>query len=139
MVVTRRYNGHEEMVLQPGETLVVDFGQNAAAVPSFVFKAARAPCSPACPASCSTTATAPRAAAWTVRKAVYYLSVPTDCPQRNERLGWTADTQVFTETGTFFANTDKFFHKWMRDMRDTQSEHGGFPGVAPLGQYGNEQ
>ena len=65
-----------------------------------------------------------------------YLSVPTDCPQRNERLGWTADTQVFTETGTFFANTDRFFHKWMRDMRDTQSPTGAFPGVAPLAQYG---
>ena len=68
-----------------------------------------------------------------------YLSVPTDCPQRNERLGWTADTQVFTETGTFFANTDAFFHKWMRDMRDSQSETGGFPGVAPTAQYGNER
>lgn len=67
-----------------------------------------------------------------------YLSVPTDCPQRNERLGWTADTQVFTETGSFFANTMSFFHKWMRDMRDTQSETGGFPGVAPLSQYGND-
>lgn len=67
-----------------------------------------------------------------------YLSVPTDCPQRNERLGWTADTQVFAETGTFFADTKKFFHKWMRDMRDTQSELGGFPGVAPLAQYGSE-
>jgi len=67
-----------------------------------------------------------------------YLSVPTDCPQRNERLGWTADTQVFAETGTFFANTARFFHKWMRDMRDSQGEAGGFPGVAPLGQYGNE-
>lgn len=65
-----------------------------------------------------------------------YLSVTTDCPQRNERLGWTADTQVFTETGTFFANTDRFFHKWMRDMRDTQSPTGAFPGVAPLAQYG---
>ena len=65
-----------------------------------------------------------------------YLSVPTDCPQRNERLGWTADTQVFTETGTFFANTNRFFHKWMRDMRDTQSPTGAFPGVAPLAQYG---
>ncbi|MGM9758876.1 MAG: family 78 glycoside hydrolase catalytic domain [Parabacteroides sp.] len=65
-----------------------------------------------------------------------YLSVPTDCPQRNERLGWTADTQVFSETGTFFANTRKFFHKWMRDMRDTQHELGGFPGVAPEAQYG---
>ncbi len=67
-----------------------------------------------------------------------YLSVPTDCPQRNERLGWTADTQVFTETGSFFANTSSFFHKWMRDMMDSQSESGGFPGVAPLAQYGNE-
>ena len=65
-----------------------------------------------------------------------YLSVSTDCPQRNERLGWTADTQVFTETGTFFANTDRFFHKWMKDMRDTQSPTGAFPGVAPLAQYG---
>ncbi|MBR3562944.1 MAG: family 78 glycoside hydrolase catalytic domain [Bacteroidales bacterium] len=65
-----------------------------------------------------------------------YLSVPTDCPQRNERLGWTADTQVFTETGSFFANTDSFFHKWMRDMRDSQSETGAFPGVAPTAQYG---
>ena len=67
-----------------------------------------------------------------------YLSVPTDCPQRNERLGWTADTQVFSETGTFFANTSNFFHKWMRDMRDTQHHTGTFPGVAPLAQYGAE-
>ena len=66
-----------------------------------------------------------------------YLSVPTDCPQRNERLGWTADTQVFAETGTFFANTKAFFHKWMRDMRDTQSPVGAFPGVAPMAQYGS--
>lgn len=65
-----------------------------------------------------------------------YLSVPTDCPQRNERLGWTADTQVFAETGTFFANTGRFFHKWLRDLRDTQSPLGGYPGVAPLAQYG---
>ena len=67
-----------------------------------------------------------------------YLSVPTDCPQRDERLGWTADTQVFTETGTFFADTKAFFHKWMRDMRDTQTETGAFPGVAPQAQYGAE-
>ena len=68
-----------------------------------------------------------------------YLSVPTDCPQRNERLGWTADTQVFAETGSFFANTLSFFYKWMRDMRDSQNELGGFPGVAPYAQYGNEK
>ena len=68
-----------------------------------------------------------------------YLSVPTDCPQRNERLGWTADTQVFSETGSFFANTDRFFHKWLRDLRDTQGQQGGYPGVAPYGQYGAEE
>ena len=68
-----------------------------------------------------------------------YLSVPTDCPQRNERLGWTADTQVFAEAGSFNANTLRFFHKWMRDMRDTQHEKGGFPGVAPRGQYGSDE
>jgi alpha-L-rhamnosidase len=66
-----------------------------------------------------------------------YLSVPTDCPQRNERLGWTADTQVFCETGTYFANTNRFFHKWLHDLRDSQSKEGGFPGVAPAGQYGS--
>jgi alpha-L-rhamnosidase len=43
---------------------------------------------------------------------------------------------VFTETGSFFANTDSFFHKWMRDMRDSQSSTGGFSGVAPTAQYG---
>lgn len=67
-----------------------------------------------------------------------YLSVPTDCPQRDERLGWMADTQVFAETGAYFANTNRFFHKWMRDVRDTQSEKGAFPGVAPIAQYGKE-
>lgn len=68
-----------------------------------------------------------------------YLSVPTDCPQRNERLGWTADTQVFSETGSFFANTNRFFHKWLRDLRDTQGQQGGYPGVAPYAQYGAEE
>ena len=68
-----------------------------------------------------------------------YLSVPTDCPQRDERLGWMADTQVFCETGTFFANTDAFFHKWLQDVRDVQDEEGGYPGVAPLAQYGSRR
>ncbi len=68
-----------------------------------------------------------------------YLSVPTDCPQRNERLGWTADTQVFTEAASYNANVYGFFIKWMRDMRDTQHEKGGFPGVAPLAQYGSSE
>ena len=67
-----------------------------------------------------------------------YLSVPTDCPQRNERLGWMADTQVFAETGAFNADTAAFFHKWMRDVRDSQYPSGALPGVAPRAQYGNE-
>ena len=65
-----------------------------------------------------------------------YLSVPTDCPQRNERLGWTADAQVFTEAGSFNADTRAFFHKWTRDLRDCQRPNGAFPAVAPAGPYG---
>ena len=67
-----------------------------------------------------------------------YLSVPTDCPQRNERLGWMADTQVFCEAASFNANVYDFFIKWMRDVRDSQHETGGFPSVAPYAQYGNQ-
>ena len=66
-----------------------------------------------------------------------YLSVPTDCPQRNERLGWTADTQVFAHAGSFNADTYGFFVKWMRDMRDTQHADGSYTGVAPKAQYGD--
>ena len=68
-----------------------------------------------------------------------YLSVPTDCPQRNERLGWMADTQVFCEAGAFNADTRSFFRKFTRDMRDSMSEDGGYPAVAPFAQYGNEK
>ena len=228
VVVTRTYAPGEVMTVRPGETLVVDFGQNASAVPSFVFKAPEGTvltCLPAeilndgngeesrgmdgpagtvyrrnlrlndhfyridytfadnpdfvayephctffgfsCMAVTATdevqirsvvsipvTSIARKLEAGTlttgdksinklISNAVWgqrsnYLSIPTDCPQRDERLGWTADTQVFTETGTFFANTDLFFRKWMRDMRDSQSETGAFPGVAPTAQYGNE-
>ena len=67
-----------------------------------------------------------------------YLSIPTDCPQRNERLGWSADTQVFCEAGSFNADTRAFFHKFTRDLRDCQGPEGGFTSVAPFGQYGNE-
>ena len=227
VVILREYKAGEQMKLRPGETLVVDFGQNAAAVPAFEFKAEAGTVLTCLPSellndgngaksrgmdgpggSChrlnlripdqgmileytfagkgfevyrphftffgyrliSVTATGDvtirslasipvssiarnletgriRTGDESINKLISntiwgqrsnYLSVPTDCPQRNERLGWTADTQVFSETGTFFANTDRFFHKWMRDMRDTQTPSGGFPGVAPLAQYGAE-
>ena len=226
VVVLRNYSAGDMMILRPGETLVVDFGQNCAGVPSFVFKAARGTTLTCLPGEIlndgngseqrgmdgpegsvhrrnlriedkgirldytfsgqdgfetytprctffgyryiSVTATGEveiqsvvSVPVTSIRKSLEtgsittgdslinklvsntiwgqrsnYLSVPTDCPQRDERLGWTADTQVFTETGTFFANTDRFFHKWMRDMRDSQGEKGGFPGVAPTAQYG---
>ena len=228
IIVKKEYKAGEPMTVKPGEKLVVDFGQNCAGVPSFVFNAAegtvlecitsellndgngaksrgmdgpegsvhrlnlRIPDSgmilkytfansaedvsyiPRCTffgyryvsitasaevnickiesvpvtsitkeMECGSITTGNDMVNKLISNTLWgqrsnYLSVPTDCPQRNERLGWTADTQVFTETGSFFANTSSFFHKWMRDMMDSQSELGGFPGVAPLAQYGNE-
>ncbi|MBR1868690.1 MAG: family 78 glycoside hydrolase catalytic domain [Bacteroidales bacterium] len=225
--VKREYSGAQTVVLQPGETLVVDFGQNAAAVPEFLFSAKEGTVLTCLPgellndgngarsrgmdgpegsvhrlnlraateqfrlvytfgprkgyvsyrpfctffgyryisvtatgtvsiknmASIPVTSIAENLETGTLRtgdesinklisntlwgQRSNYLSVPTDCPQRNERLGWTADTQVFTETGSFFADTDAFFHKWMKDMRDSQSETGSFPAVAPTAQYGD--
>ena len=226
VVVKRDYAQGEQLVVRPGETLVVDFGQNCAGVPSFVFKAkegTQLTClpgeilndgngaerrgmdgpegsvhrrnlrtyeqhfrlvytfdngdkfsafTPRCTffgyryvsitatdevvisdiKSVPVTSIAQSLESGTITtgnasinqlisntrwgQLSNYLSVPTDCPQRDERLGWTADTQVFCETGTFFANTDRFFHKWMRDMRDSQTALGSFPGVAPVAQYG---
>lgn len=60
-----------------------------------------------------------------------FISVPTDCPQRDERLGWTADTQVFSMAAMYNSQVQGFYHKWMRDMRDGQLEDGRFPNVAP--------
>lgn len=60
-----------------------------------------------------------------------FLEVPTDCPQRDERLGWTGDAQVFIRTAAFNMDVRDFFHKWMRDARDAQQSHGGIPAVIP--------
>ncbi|MDX2081999.1 MAG: family 78 glycoside hydrolase catalytic domain [Terrimicrobiaceae bacterium] len=60
-----------------------------------------------------------------------FLEVPTDCPQRDERLGWTGDAQVFVRTASFNANVAPIFTKWMQDLRDAQSEEGFYPAVAP--------
>ena len=68
-----------------------------------------------------------------------YLSVPTDCPQRDERLGWTADTQVFALAATRYAKVDAFLRKWLGDLRDEQGEDGSYPSVAPWGRYGGER
>ena len=158
--------------LKRGETLVVDFGQNSAAVPEFRFSAKRGTVLTALPAEMLNDADkgqrgcdGPKGAAYRANlripndgmRVVYtfaglnrfianvywgqlsnYLSVPTDCPQRNERLGWMADTQVFCEAASFNANVYDFLCKFMRDVRDSQHERGGFPSVAPYAQYGNE-
>ncbi len=60
-----------------------------------------------------------------------YLSVPTDCPQRNERLGWMADTQVFARAGAYLGFSKSFLEKYMQDVRDTQNGDGAYPGIAP--------
>ena len=228
VVIDRRYETGKTITLNPGETLVVDFGQNCAAIPEFTFKAAEGTILTCLPAEmlndgngaksrgmdgpegsvyrtnlriadlgmilkytfaeqCGYVTYHPTCTFYGYRyisvtatekvtiKSIKsipvtsitkqmesgtittgnelinklisntywgqlsnYLSVPTDCPQRNERMGWTADTQVYAETGSFFANTAQFFHKWMGDMRDSQNELGGFPGVAPNAHYGTE-
>ena len=228
IIIDRRYEPGESITLNAGETLVIDFGQNCAAIPEFVFKAAEGTTLTCLPGemindgngaksrcmdgpegsvyrknlrvpdlgmvakytfakNCGYVTYHPRCTFYGYRyisvtatdkvviKSVKsipvtsitkemetgkletgnplvnklisntwwgqlsnYLSVPTDCPQRNERMGWTADTQVFAETGSFFADTDAFLHKWMCDMRDSQSELGGFAGVAPLAHYGSD-
>ncbi len=60
-----------------------------------------------------------------------FLSVPTDCPQRDERLGWLGDAQVFVGTAAGNMDVASFFTKWMRDVTDGQSQDGAFPDVAP--------
>ncbi len=60
-----------------------------------------------------------------------FLSVPTDCPQRDERLGWLGDAQAFIGTACCNADVAAFFTKWMIDVEDAQSFAGGFPNVAP--------
>lgn len=60
-----------------------------------------------------------------------FLDVPTDCPQRNERLGWTGDAQVFINTACYQFNVKKFFTKWLGDMKVEQRKNGSIPSVIP--------
>ena len=60
-----------------------------------------------------------------------FLSIPTDCPQRDERLGWTGDTQIFSTTALYNSDVKDFYRKWMRDMRNGQREDGAYPCTAP--------
>ena len=60
-----------------------------------------------------------------------YLSVPTDCPQRDERLGWMGDAEVFVRTATCNADIASFFTKWLTDVTDAQLTSGSFTDVSP--------
>ncbi len=60
-----------------------------------------------------------------------FLDVPTDCPQRDERLGWTGDAQAFSRTAAFNFGVNNFFAKWLRDVEADQFATGSIPHVIP--------
>ncbi len=61
-----------------------------------------------------------------------FVDVPTDCPQRDERLGWTGDIQVFVRTAAFNMDVAGFMTKWAHDVADAQTEPGSIPAVVPV-------
>jgi len=67
-----------------------------------------------------------------------FVDYPTDCPQRDERLGWTGDVQIFAKAASYNFDANKFFTKWLVDVRADQREHGGIPSVIPDIMNGNE-
>jgi alpha-L-rhamnosidase len=62
-----------------------------------------------------------------------FLTIPTDCPQRNERMGWSGDINVFSRTATYVSNAGQFLTRHMYAMRDVQAANGRFTDVAPVG------
>jgi alpha-L-rhamnosidase len=66
---------------------------------------------------------------WTQR--ANYIDIPTDCPQRDERIGWTGDAQVYAKSATFNRDVASFFTKWVVDLNDGQYESGAYPVYAP--------
>lgn len=60
-----------------------------------------------------------------------FLDVPTDCPQRDERLGWTGDAQVFARTASYNYDTEQFYFKWLNDLAADQREDGAVGFVIP--------
>ena len=65
-----------------------------------------------------------------------FLNVPTDCPQRDERLGWTADTQIFCKSAMYNMDCRVFYKKYLRDVCDAQLGNGVIPIVAPMPHVG---
>lgn len=62
-----------------------------------------------------------------------FLSIPTDCPQRNERMGWNGDISVFGRTSTYLTDAAQFLNRHLLNIRNAQREDGRFSDVAPLG------
>lgn len=74
---------------------------------------------------------------WTQRANL--MSTPTDCPQRDERLGWMGDIQAFGQTACYNMDLAAFFTKWLQDVRDAQADDGRFPDFAPNPADSNER
>ena len=74
---------------------------------------------------------------WTQR--ANFIDIPTDCPQRDERLGWTGDAQVYVRTATLNCDVEAFYTKWLVDLiEDGQRADGEFPMVAPVKVAGDD-
>lgn len=61
-----------------------------------------------------------------------FVDIPTDCPQRDERLGWTGDIALFAPTAAYNFNMSRFFEKWLLDVKAEQTRGGGIPVTVPL-------
>ena len=73
---------------------------------------------------------------WSLRS--NFIEVPTDCPQRDERLGWTGDAQVFAPTACYLNKSQPFWRKWLRDLMADQRPDGAIPHVSPDPTRGHE-
>ena len=74
---------------------------------------------------------------WTQR--ANFIDLPTDCPQRDERMGWTGDAQAYIATAIYNAEVGAFYTKWFRELMESQLPSGAFPGFAPYPfQHGDE-
>ncbi|TWU19251.1 Bacterial alpha-L-rhamnosidase [Allorhodopirellula heiligendammensis] len=67
---------------------------------------------------------------WTQR--ANFLDLPTDCPQRDERMGWTGDAQAYVATAAYNTDIGAFYTKWLRELMESQRPSGAFPGYAPF-------
>jgi alpha-L-rhamnosidase len=68
---------------------------------------------------------------WSLRS--NFLSIPTDCPNRNERMGWSGDISVFSRSATYLTDANLFLRRHLLGMRDIQFDNGRFTDVAPMG------